>query len=370
MDTLDAALLDAWSRLAPALRADRAQALRRAARLSLPTYSRPIRPWCCCLRASDTRLDPFIPADCAASPQARARRTKRTTGRPASTNRTPPCEHALTIPARECAALCAPVSMSWPGLDWTALAARLGRHEETLRSWMQRGVFELSTRHPQFFAKRGKPVPFLFSPTPLDPSAELGRAPQQVWGTIWQSLHTRIPHTATLNARRIPIFLDYTRRDGSRDQRFRGYQFICPGLGASPCARHTDRLYLPIPLRSIHHMFSKELADLARDTAPTRWACRHCHDIRFCSFTSRNDWNRFITHITSGLLFGHEVKRPPDLRPERRRRKKSARRPSPRRDLAVALRAKGLACKYIASHMGLKTETIYKMLKTARRRAI
>lgn len=340
MDSIDEAIAHAWARLSPRLRADRAEALRRAARTSAKTLSRPVRPWCCCIRASDTRIEDLCDTDDHHKINARQ-------------------PHELHLSATSLRTLCAPVSLNYPGIDWTIAARRLGRQPETLRSWINRGVFRVSHRHPQSINKRGKPVPFLWSPSPLDPSAELARAPDPVWGSLWQYLHQDIPDTAHLTATRSPCTRTDPRDAHTDAPRFRGWSFTCPGLAApgkpNPCARATDRLFLPVPLWTIHHNFSDQFIRESREQAPTRWACHRCHHIRYFSFAqrharhadsttratiaSREGWNAFISHLTSGLLYGHEVEKPEDLQPTRRRMYRKSTRPSPRRDQAVALRA-------------------------------
>jgi len=56
MDAIDIAIADAWNKLAPQLMQNRAEALRRAERMTAKTLRRPVRPWCCCIRASDPRF--------------------------------------------------------------------------------------------------------------------------------------------------------------------------------------------------------------------------------------------------------------------------------------------------------------------------
>ncbi len=344
MDAIDAALLSAWSNLAPALRADRAEALRRAARLSAATLRRPIRPWCCCIRASDTRMTSAA----------------QTSHRPAP--------HTLNLSPARLRSLCAPVHIDWPGQRWTIVADKLGQHPESLRSWIARGVFRSRLVHPNTVNSRGKPVPILWTTSPIDPNAELARAPDPHWGTLWLDLHTQIPDAASLRVRRVPVFSHYTRPNGTIDQRFRGYNFLCPGLDPTkPCNRPVSRLYLPIPTWTIHHAHYADLSPSQDDARDTRWACRRCHRIRYISFVERNGWNHFIAHLTSGLLYGHEVERPASFKPKRKRTYKPHPRPAPRTARAKSLHAQGKSHKQIAQELNIKLASVPSYLKRSKK---
>lgn len=350
MDALDAALLSAWSQLSQKLREDRAAALHRAQRLTRATLRRPVRPWCCCIRASDTRLLQKTKAPPAGGERGWGGRTPK--------NSTPQLLHLSPKTLRS---LCAPIYIDWPGQRWTLVAQQLGQHCETLRSWITRGVFESRTQHPGTFGSRGKPVPVLWTKSPIDPNAELGRAPDPHWGTLWLDLHKEIPDAASLTVQRVPVFNPYTRRDGSIDHRFRGYRFLCPGL-TTPCNRKVDRLYLPIPVWTIHQ---SQHASLTRqpEHQDTRWACHHCHNIKYISFITKDGWNEFIAHLTSGLLYGHEVERPKSLKPKRKRKYKPRPRKAPRQDQAKSLRAQGKSHKEIAKAMHISPKSVSSYLK-------
>jgi hypothetical protein len=50
-----------------------------------------------------------------------------------------------------------------------------------------------------------------------------------------------------------------------------------------------------------------------------RLACRHCWRVRNGGAAERHGWNEFVTHLSGGLLYGKEVKRPEGFGYERRR---------------------------------------------------
>jgi hypothetical protein len=300
MDALDQAIVRAWAALAPKLREDRAEAIRRAGRVRGAVLRRPVRAWCCCVRASDTRIK-------------------------AGDGREGP--HTVRLSAARLRSLCAPVHIDWPGERWTIVADKMGLHPESLRSLMKRGVFRSCTVHPNVVGSRGKPVPMLWTVSPVDPNAEVGRCPDPHWGTLWLHLHEQIPEGASIVARRVPVVLPYPRRDGSTDHRFRGFRFLCPGLTeGTACGRSVSRLYLPIPMLTIHHINHAELSDLREDARDTRWACRFCHRIKPVDLGSKVGWNEFVAHVSGGLLYGHEVQQPASFKAEVERRRVSRRR--------------------------------------------
>jgi hypothetical protein len=329
MDAIDIAIANAWNKLSPQLQRDRAEALRRAQRLSATTLRRPVRAWCCCLRASDTRF-----ADCAEIDPPDALRWRD--------------EHTLRAPAAALRKLCAPVHIPWPGVRWTIAAAKLGLHPEGVRPWMERGVLGVRKQYPGTVGAKGRPVPFVWSRRALDPAAEFGRGPHPAWGSLWLYLHEDIPDAANLDVRRVPCYREYARESG--DMRFNRWRFICPGLSA-PCGKAVDRLYLPIPVWTIHQA---TVGPLVREDAPpdARWACWQCHRLVAISCSRTEGWNACIAHLTSGLLYGREVERPYELDdiPTKKRRRQP--RPAPRAEMAYALRERGLSFKEIGRLMG------------------
>jgi hypothetical protein len=296
MDEIDSALMAAWNKVAPTLKRDRVEALRRAAR---PPADRSIRPWCLAIRAADNRITPILAkyVDPHAADLAGV---------------LPP--HRVLLSPTLLMSLLRPVTIAWPGMPASAAAPLLGRHVEGIRPWLKHGVFQITYEAPSIHGHRGKPVPVIWSTSPLDPNADRGSPPHAMWGTLWQTLAKTIPQCATLDAERVPMFTN--TRHG---ELHRGWKFICPGL-EKPCGRETEKLYLPRPVCTIFH----QLGDIGfrwTDTEDAaRWTCHRCHRIRYCSLSTRNGWNEFVTHLTRGLLYGCEVKRPASVVYVRKRR--------------------------------------------------
>lgn len=313
MDELDLAMLSAWHALTPAT-----QRARIALRDTLPRLT--ARPFCLSLRASDTRL-PLLECVTLADPHA------------------PSPAHStllVTLDADDLRDVTAPVLLPWPGVDWTTAAAKLGRHPESLRNWIRAG--HLQSRHQNAYSlgKRGKPVPIVWSASPLSPGANHAKPPNPVWGSLWCYLHTRIPPNFSATLRLAPSMRPYP--GGSSTQlRLRGRTAQCP-----TCNRRTQRLYLPIQVKTLaDHLgiCASANAKCPRPNAapPPSLACHRCHRIRYFDF-SRSSWNEIIRCLSGNLLFGREVPRPqalPILRQRTYRRHQS--RPTPARDQVLAI---------------------------------
>ncbi len=206
MDAIDEALTEAWARVAPRVRADRLEALRRAMRRTRPMLARPIRPWCLCLRASDTRLNvhAWVPKYLPEQHQP----------------------HEIAIFSDTIRQLCKPVTIPWPGWDLERAGHALGRQPTVLHRWIRHAVFRARHVAAPIMNKEGKPVPVVWSPTALDPNADLGRAPDPVWGSMWQHLWERVPDDLEFLVTRVPI----TARSRDGRHHHRGWHFLCPGL--------------------------------------------------------------------------------------------------------------------------------------------
>jgi DNA-binding NarL/FixJ family response regulator len=396
---LDLAILAAWHNLAPAIRADRLEAAHRAARLHSKTLSRPIRPWCVAIRASDTRLAAHaIPIP-----------------RHAPDDASP---HTLLLNTEAIRTLVAPISIPWPGIQHTHAAARLGVTPSQLALHLKSdNIFHVKRLAPSIFSKRGKPVPRIYADHTLDPNATCFRPPDPLWGSAWQHHHQRIPPGFTAILKRIPVFRPDPRGHRTHcEGRLRGWRFICPGprplhilpdhltedithlanppvltIKGAPthCGRAVAKLYMPLPVWTI--------PDALGDPAPgspsgisnpksaippspstsaiphplsdiPRLACHHCLRIRFFSNLDPSDWNIFIAHITRGLLYGCEVPRPsveeaPEIQPGRRRRYTPHLVRTPRRDAVARLVIEGLSTKQIAARLGIKPSSVIAHLK-------
>jgi len=417
MDPLDLALLDAWNRLTPRIRADRLEdsnleSARRASRRSSATLNRPLRAWCLCLRAADSRLDTYA----AVAPYAALRIN---------------APHTLYIDAPTVRKLVAPITIPWPGLRLRVAARRLGRDPATIHSWVKRGVLQVTYEAPSIHSHRGgRKIPIVWTPSPLDPNADLARAPDPVWGSMWQHHHTRVPDDLTLIVNREMTYRYDPRRRKKDLGLARGWQFICPGLPLPPrvplvsrcserlpsadqpapvpssdpspthpithspthplwpqhpedhppitCGRPARRLYCPRPIIDLPHLLNDDplspwerVAESARPgegaspldaSMPRRldtpfFACSHCHQLTYTTLQA-DGWNAFIAHISRGLLYGHEVERPASTAFKRKLAYRPRTRRAPQRDRVLALLLQGLTKPQIAAALGRSKHTI------------
>ncbi|MEM9345114.1 MAG: hypothetical protein AAGB26_00725 [Planctomycetota bacterium] len=374
MDELDLNLLNAWDRVFARCKADPKEARKRYER-TLPgtCLDRPARAWCVALRASDTRLAEGLTGEPGGSAEGMSLGLKRWMGggplpdEAAAARMSAQMAHEIVVDGTMLRHVGGPVWIDEPGLPLDEAAALLGKDYGSLRRWLPvkigrtvaekeastRGVGFGERRWAVFRAdetgrgvlnvryvpagaagrKKGMEVPVVWSDGPLDPSGPMGRPPVNWWGSSWQSLAEKIPAGFEQVLERVPRFLPY-----QGGLRFRGWWWRCPGLGepgcVSPagCGRLVSMLYAPLPVWTLgKHVDLQEglnIEGLSGRWLPgvmDRWAgrrrlaCRHCWRVRNGGAAERHGWNEFVTHLSGGLLYGREVKRPEGFGYERRR---------------------------------------------------
>jgi hypothetical protein len=374
MDELDTALLEAWNRLSQRVRDDRLEARRRAGRRLRKTFSMPPRAWCLAIRANDARISAW---NCLVEPFDKC-----------IPRRLP---HTITLEGPFLQRLCAPVHIPWPGVAWRRAADMLGRPHETIRYWIKIGRLKVNYEPARTHGYCGVKMPVVWSPSPLNPMADKGCAPDEVWGTMWQDLHTRIPSDMRVRVQRAP------RPRATGQDRFGSWNFVCPGLlgmaaeqerpeaedgeryapPRASCGRHVRKLHLPLPVWGIGDGWGVDpLADAlgtlqlpeaaglgtaehsesapARRVASAVWACERCHRLARGSMLFASGWNHFVSSMTGGLLYGHEVERP--WKPKARGKPWGARknpRPAVKRERVRPLLEQGLIYRQIAERIGI-----------------
>jgi len=200
--------------------------------------------------------------------------------------------------------------------------------ERAVYAWAVRGVLRTFTQHTP--GRRGKPTRFVWSPYALDPSADDGRPPWSLWGTSWQGLGERVPCGARWTLRRVPRMRKGAQDGGDASEawpgRFVGWDWACPGRPLADgrfhkCGRVCKKLWLPLPVWTVGDYLSGR-CDPAEESAwdgEPWWdvsgcypACARCWGLRFDNPRSvpGEAWNRFVTVISGGLLYGREVRRP------------------------------------------------------------
>lgn len=205
----------------------------------------------------------------------------------------------------------------------------------------------------------GMETPVVWTDGSLDPGASKGRPPSRWWGSLWQSLADNISAEFEQVVKRVPRFVPYPDKDGQKRDRFRGWWWKCPGVLSkneprvsasghelgntgsrsrlvepgvlTGCGRLVRTLYAPLPVWTIGKYLGMteglEVEGLSGQWLPgvmDRWAgrrslaCEHCWKLRRTSFAGYQGWNDLVTHLSGGLLFGKEVKRPSSFTFERR----------------------------------------------------
>jgi DNA-binding CsgD family transcriptional regulator len=195
----------------------------------------------------------------------------------------------------------------------------------------------------------GKPIPIVYCEHLLDPSSgRVGEVPDPVWGSLWQRLAEELPDDFEHTLTRLPRTRPWKGRSVTR-----GWNWICPR-----CRKRVNIVYCPMPLISLPEFLSLK-DDRGRVIRPRReraeFACVRCHGVRHFSRVDKNSWNELIHHLTGGLLYGFEVKRPAWLTPDRKRRfvKMTRRQPSRRRAQVLARLLKGWTDRRIAEDLGV-----------------
>jgi len=352
MDDLDRLILETYLKIVPTLTPDQLRA--RLARRNTGALSRPPRAWCLAIRASDRRIN---------------NDTAIITPYQAIRSRTQPHPHDVCIDAKLIRHLCQPVELV-PYTTWIDLAKSLGIHPESLRHGVRSGHFR--THHCKGLdGKRGKPVPVILNFETLDPTAGRLRQPTDpLWGSVWRYAATRVPETFEQTVHRRPTFAAY---NGS--PRFRGYRWLCP-----KCERLVRILYYPLPPYNIPRYLQQDPAQLlsvsdssfilhpsAFPSNLSSFACHSCHHIRFFTRTTRDSWGHFITHVTAGLLFGHEIPKPKDFNaPTHRKRKYRPtlnRPPSQRRQQVLDHLLQGHPYDQIARQLNVGYGTVHAHVK-------
>lgn len=310
MDELDRRLLEAWHKVSAELEAKPWKLGRRMERASRKELRRPVRAWCVALRASDARLGAH--ELCTEAEVEKCRRGY---------------THELVMTGDRLRALCASVRIDWPGVELREAAGLLGRDVRTVHRWSEVGV--LSYRREPVPGRRGKASRFVWSERALDPQADDGRGPWAAWGSLWQGLASRLPSGFEQVLTRTPRLRD-SAKDGRTagdawPGRYRGWDWVCPGRvvvdGTAagrhlPCGRVCKKLWLALPAWTIGDVLGGRAGESWRkmprfERGRQELACSRCLGLRFDPVASdpAEAWNRFVSVVSGGLLYGREVDR-------------------------------------------------------------
>jgi hypothetical protein len=348
MDDVSQAILNAWAKIWPQLKADPHQLLRRLQRRQSASLQRPLRHYCIALRASDRRI---TPAHWVIFPQHAMDLTH-----PAHPYE--PIEHEVTIQTYALQKFCRPVRFDPMGEEVPDLIKQLGCSKSGLATARR----SLETRRvPGLAGKHCKPIPIIHNPRPLDPGSSSAFAPpDQILGSLWQYLPDSLPDNFQQTIIRTPHFRNMRSHQrhapAPQDHQFKddyqlmGYRWICPG-----CKKKVRTIYYPTRVWNLCDFlaFDPALTEYARNSPsvchgrhrkrnprppPTKTSPPPHQQLRTSSTplhpspaktatTSSTSptpppaaGTSLISHLTAGLLYGHEVPPPPWYTPGQNRK--------------------------------------------------
>jgi DNA-binding CsgD family transcriptional regulator len=244
------------------------------------------------------------------------------------------------------------------------VAERLGCSQSNLEWAQRRGMFKVFRDMAPANRFRFAPVTYLYTPEPVDPSSpKLRKFPDPLWGTTARFVADHIPDNICQTITRVPLIQAFrfgdTAEQRARPPRmlFRGWKWVCPG-----CAKTCRVLYYPLrPLYGIQLLkrAPKDRLDWLPDPLEG-FACTRCHNVLHFTRINACAWNHLITHLSGGLLYGHEVARPSDVMFERKRAFRPVLNcpPSKRGAEVQQMLAEGLSYSQIALRMRVTKSTV------------
>lgn len=356
------------SKVLPKLLADPDELQVRLARRRAGMMRRPPRAWCVALRAADQRINPMtaacVPEDVAHSPTF------------VKNQDYSPEQHEVTITAKLVRELVRPIKLEGR-LEMHDLCERLGFSHTSIKGMAKRGVFRVH-KIPGLGGKRGRPVPLYYTEKLLDPCCGRGREmPDPIWGTTWRYLADHVPDDLEQTLVRVPHFVPTTSRSC-----FMGWHWVCPG-----CRRRVRLVCYP--LGKVHgvELFlnerdarrAEEERERAQEDPAVReyaqnrrnevdevaeplkgFACASCHHVMTDTGGSRDAWNKIVSHLSGGLVYGHEVPKPEGYELKRRRayRPLLRREPSKQREMILRDILAGLSYRQITRKQLIAQRTV------------
>jgi len=349
MDELDLALMEAWETVGARLLERPWELVKRMERVRRAELRRPVRAWAVAIRASDMRIGMGGSAEgrrwgdfgCETSWQ----RAQKGFG------------HRVTLTGPRLSELVKPVRLE-ELMPIAEAATLLGRDVRTVYSWATQGAL-LSKLYPRP-GGRGRGYWCVQTVGVIDPQADNGRRPGPWWGTSWRDHWSRVPAELRVRLRRVPRLRSaklHRRQDVPESAllpKWAGWDWRCPGrvvLGRGgqwvrvDCGRVCKKLWLPLPSwglgqymvgrdsageevwrqMAVEGLFGVGLKGVAGGQAGSlqvaglvnrSLACSQCWGLRHEPMGTGDDrlraeaWNRFVTVMSGGLLYGREVNEP------------------------------------------------------------
>jgi DNA-binding NarL/FixJ family response regulator len=137
-----------------------------------------------------------------------------------------------------------------------------------------------------------------------------------------------------------------------------GWRWICPA-----CGREKRTIYCPFAAPSMFEYLGSDPAQSDADrpqAPPVTFACWHCHRIDGTSRVGSGGWNQIVSHMTTGLLYGHEVEKPQWYRPQRKnaRWRKLHAAPALKREAVFVRLMNGWTPEQIALHLSISKDAV------------
>lgn len=358
---------DAWEkRVQPLIQRDPVELERRLARRRAGMMRRPPRAWCLAIRASDQRINP---GTAACVPEEAAYHDSQLGS--GYYSREFACgRHETTITAPLLRKICRPFVIPKPGLDMEIVARELGVSRTTLKQMVGRGMFNVHYVQ-NLGGKWGHPVPVLYTDRPLDPCNGRGREySDPAWGMLSRYVADHVPADLEQTLVRVPHWIErkHGRKRGPLDRLgtgqidFMGWKWQCPA-----CGKTRRVLYYPLPpllgLRPLDARLPCERDPEHPDAraVPLRtFACAACHGVMFSMCNTSQLWNRLISHLSDGMMYGHEVPRPQWFKARRKVNWHAIlnRAPSRRRHMILEDILAGLSYRQIMRKQGIAMSTV------------
>jgi DNA-binding NarL/FixJ family response regulator len=155
-----------------------------------------------------------------------------------------------------------------------------------------------------------------------------------------------------------------------------GWRWLCPG-----CKKEVRKVYYPLPPRTLFDFLGYDPAvchgrvgrapqkfqryDLHKlDPPPPTFACTRCHGIHTATRCNGSTWNQVVTHLTRGMLYGHEVEKPHWYRRQRKRaRFRVLTRPAPRRQAVLVRLSNGWTIEQISQDLLMNKPTVERNIR-------
>lgn len=303
MDDVDRNLITAWQIVCERCSADPVFAAKRVAMARRRMMRKPLRDFCLALRASDTRI-----TDCKFYIHTKYAVEDKVA-------------HLVDLNGESVRELLKPIENRWPGMLARHAAAKVGVCHEVIMRWAKRGVIKVEYYRPGSDGWWGPMAPYVSWSQAIDPQHMEGRRPDEVWGSSWLKLWERVPAEFHQTVQRVPRLRD----DPRYGVVFSGWDWLCPGTvdGAGKwkaCGRRCRWLYASVPVFRVQDFLGEAFpcpvglpSQVGMGEADFRFACEKCVGWQGYQGSQRRPsfvWNKFVRHISGGLLFGHEVERP------------------------------------------------------------